>query len=626
LSATATARKDVPQPKALRERIALRAGAIAALMDPARAPARGELDAAAAALLAEWGLPAAYVGWTMVALASAFWRQQVAAVPCTRRLLLLPQCLRQAETCPAPCDAAGLSCRGCGGCPLAGLQAQAQALGYRVLVAEGSPAVMQIILSGQADAILGVACLDVLENTFDKILLAGIPCMAVPLLGNGCRNTATDEDWVARMIHTPHRPTPVSTCTYLHLMRATAAMFAPAELARLLALPNPRNGPDFRLAKMGLSPSADAGRPLSTPAIAADFLAAGGKHSRPFITLAVYDALTGGGATGADGARAAAQLPDAVRRIALAIEIFHKASLVHDDVEDDDPLRYGLPAVHRKHGVAAAVNVGDYLIGLGYRLVAAQRQPLGAAAADILAVFADAHTRLCEGQGAELSWRDRPDRELTPLEALRISALKTAPAFEAALMAGVRLAGPVAACREEIARFARHLGAAYQIVNDLDDWQPSQTSGRPGGDLLHGRPTVLWALAMANLPPRDRLELKSLVRTEGAGALGATAGLPSSAGNTVGQANRGTDHSAWVASLERARGLYEQAGVFSQAGALVSKHHARARAAVDRLPQGPLRHLLYFLADAILDRRPLGTVPIFAAEGRENGTVPLARP
>ena len=55
---------------------------------------------------------------------------------------------------------------------------------------------MQIILGGQADAILGVACLDVLENTFDKILLAGIPCMAVPLLGNGCRNTATDEDWV----------------------------------------------------------------------------------------------------------------------------------------------------------------------------------------------------------------------------------------------------------------------------------------------------------------------------------------------------------------------------------------------------------------------------------------------
>ncbi len=353
MSATATGRKDVPSAKALRERIAARAGEVAASMDRSHPPARSELDSAARAILAELALPAAYLGWTMVALASAFWRDQVAAVPCQRRLLLLPQCLRQAETCAAPCDAAGLHCRGCGGCLLDDLQVQAQSLGYRVLVAEGSPAVMQIILGGQADAILGVACLDVLENTFDKILLAGIPCMAVPLLGNGCRNTATDEDWVLRMIQTPHRPAPASTCTYLHLMRAAAEMFAPAELTRLLALEP--------------APS------LSTAAIAADFLAAGGKHSRPFITLAVYDALSGGGATGADGASAAAQLPEAVRRMALAIEIFHKASLVHDDVEDDDPFRYGQPALHRKHGVAAAVNVGDYLIGLGYRLAAAQR-------------------------------------------------------------------------------------------------------------------------------------------------------------------------------------------------------------------------------------------------------------
>ena len=552
-------------------------------MDRSHPPARSELDSAARAILAELALPGAYLGWTMVALASAFWRDQVAAVPCQRRLLLLPQCLRQAETCAAPCDAAGLHCRGCGGCLLDDLQVQAQNLGYRVLVAEGSPAVMQIILGGQADAILGVACLDVLENTFDKILLAGIPCMAVPLLGNGCHNTATDEDWVLRMIQTPHRPAPVSTRTYLHLMRAAAEMFAPAELARLLSLPSAGDCPDFRPAKMGLSPSAEPAVSLSTAAIAADFLAAGGKHSRPFITLAVYDALSGGGATGTNGASAAAQLPEAVRRMALAIEIFHKASLVHDDVEDDDPFRYGQPALHRKHGVAAAVNVGDYLIGLGYRLAAAQRGALGAeATADILALLADAHTRLCEGQGAELSWRDAPNQESDAAGVLRISALKTVPAFEAALMAGVRLAGPTAAYREPVARFARHLGVAYQILNDLDDWQPPQPSGRPGGSDLVGRPAHgPLALALANLPPQDRRELRSLVAA------------------AAGDSN----------ALERARRLYQQAGVFPQAAALVAKHHARARGAADHLPLEPLRRLLYFLADAILDRRPLGTVP-----------------
>ena len=55
-------------------------------------------------------------------------------------------------------------------------------MGYKVLVAEGSPIVLKIIVSGYVDAIVGVACLNVLEKAIDKILLAGIPCMAVPLL------------------------------------------------------------------------------------------------------------------------------------------------------------------------------------------------------------------------------------------------------------------------------------------------------------------------------------------------------------------------------------------------------------------------------------------------------------
>ncbi len=77
-------------------------------------------------------------------------------------------------------------------------------MGYRVLVAEGSPIVLKIIVSGYVDAILGVACLNVLEKAIDKILLAGIPCMAVPLLSSDCRNTSVDEDWVNEMILVRH--------------------------------------------------------------------------------------------------------------------------------------------------------------------------------------------------------------------------------------------------------------------------------------------------------------------------------------------------------------------------------------------------------------------------------------
>ncbi len=129
-----------------------------------------------------------------------------------------------------------------------------------------------------------------------------------------------------------------------------------------------------------------------------------------------------------------AAFSDSVKRAALSIETFHKASLVHDDIEDDDQFRYGDPTLHRKFGTPTAINVGDYLIGLGYRLISRDAAAIGAdAAADMLDRLADAHMKLTEGQGAELLWRDSLNKKLTPLDALKIYALKTSPAFEAAL-------------------------------------------------------------------------------------------------------------------------------------------------------------------------------------------------
>ena len=567
--------KEVPESKALRERIRAAAIRRAAGLDKAQPLARYELETYARDLLVSLDLPQAYLGWTMVALASAFWRDQVAAVPYNRRLLLLPRCLRNEELCRAQINEVGLFCADCGACCLSGLRADAERQGYRVMIAEGSPAVMKIILGGYVDAVLGVACLDMLENTLDKILLAGIPCMAVPLLSCGCRDTTADQDWVHRMIETPYRPAQLETRTYVHLMRCAAKMFEPDELDRLM----PRTRAGCRLAETdgeGLEPI----EPIAcTEAIAYDFLASGGKHSRPFITLTAYDALTGAAGTRADGARHVAQIPDEVKRMALAIEVFHKASLVHDDIEDDDALRYDRPTLHCKYGVPTAINVGDYLIGLGYRLVIGQRDALGAdVVTEILDQFAAAHTRLCEGQGAELIWRDSPNKRLSPLDALKIYALKTAPAFEAALLTGIRLASPAAPYRQLAARFSRHLGVAYQVLNDLDDWhQPGPNQGPRRTDVLSGRPTVLWAMAMQGLGDLQRRELERLLDASKRDAT----------------------------QIARADELYEQAGVYQQATALVTKHHQRARAAADRLGHDPLRRLLHFLADAILDRRSL---------------------
>ena len=218
--------KAVPSVSALREQIRQACVELAAGLDKSLPLDRQQMETMGRAILARLGQGDQYLGWTMVMLASAFWRDQVAAVPTTRRLFLLPHCLRQAETCPGLYDETGLDCGDCTACSIADYRRKAEEKGYQVLVAEGSPAVMRLIVSGEADAIVGVACLNVLEKAFDKILLAGIPCMAVPLLSSDCRNTSVDTAWIDEML-TVVRPEPVkATRTYVHLMRRLRAFSA----------------------------------------------------------------------------------------------------------------------------------------------------------------------------------------------------------------------------------------------------------------------------------------------------------------------------------------------------------------------------------------------------------------
>jgi geranylgeranyl pyrophosphate synthase len=576
--------KVVPETLELREKLRACAREVAARLDKSRPMNKDEMEAVARALLDEAGLGEGYVGWTMVALATAFWQDQVAAVPPSRRLFLLPHCLKHAEGCPADYDDFGLECKKCGACSIADFRTAAEQMGYKVLVAEGSPIVLKIIVSGYVDAIVGVACLNVLEKAIDKILLAGIPCMAVPLLSSDCRNTSVDEAWVEEMIKIEQRAPQVQTRSYVHLMRAAEGLFAPDELARLA----PRTRGDKTLAELngqgvsGLDPVA------GTEAIAYDFLTKGGKHSRPFITLAVYDALTGGRGTLADGAEHVRGFSEGVKRTALSIETFHKASLVHDDIEDDDPFRYGDETVHRRFGVPTAINVGDYLIGLGYRLVSRESAALGPeVAGDILDHLADAHMKLCEGQGAELVWRDARDKRLTALDALKIYALKTAPAFDAALYAGARLAGDATKYAEPLAQFARHLGVAFQILNDLDDWEQDATNKlAAGGDIVGGRPTVLWALALEGLDAAGREELERLA-----------AAAPSRL------------------ALGRVHELYRKADVFETAHRLVDKYQERAERVADEIEPDELRRLMYYLVDTVLDRRASDPPVVTIADG-----------
>jgi len=566
--------KEVPATRELREKLRARCQEVVSRIDRSQPPSKDDLEAIARRTLEELQLPEGYVGWTMVMLSSEFWREQVAAVPPSRRLLLLPHCLKHAEGCPADYDQFGLDCKKCGACSIADFRAVAEELGYKVLVAEGSPIVMKIIISGYVDAIIGVACLNVLEKAIDKVLLAGVPCMAVPLLSSDCRNTSVDEEWVHEMITAHQEGASTRSTTYLHLLRAAKQLFEPDQLERLA--PRQRGGPS--LAELNGTGVAGLNPIAATEAIAQTYLAQGGKYARPFITLAAHDAMTGGQGASADGARHLSVLPDAVRRVALSIETFHKASLVHDDIEDDDRFRYGIPTLHRTYGLPTAINVGDYMIGLGYRLVSRDIADLGAeVASDILDLLADAHLRLSEGQGAELLWRDARDKQLSPLDALKIYALKTAPAFEAALLCGLRCAGSIETLAPPLKQFAKHLGVAFQILNDLKDWQGDQDNKLAAGlDTLGGRPTLLWALALEKLAQPQREALLQLIKSQ-------------------------DDPATRITQVEQ---LYREANVFERAHLLVDKYQERAEKIADDIEPESLRRLLYYLVDTVLERVP----------------------
>lgn len=598
--------KAVPETRQLRDSLKLRCDQVAARLDKTRPLSKDGMEQVARQLISEDNLPEGYLGWIMVMLSSAFYRDQVAATDPKRRLFLLPHCLKHAEGCPADYDEFGMNCKQCGACSIADFRTVAEEMGYKVLVAEGSPVVLKIIVSGYVDAIVGVACLNVLEKAIDKILLSGIPCMAVPLLSSDCRNTSVDEDWVSQMVLTQQTAPVAQTRSYVHLLRAAHDLFQGATFERLIrrqrsagplteslpALDESKSASNVTAASSGL---AGLDPIAATEALGLDFVSRGGKYSRPFITLATYDALTDGQATLSSGPQVIADYSDAILRAAMSIEVFHKASLVHDDIEDDDGYRYGQATMHRRYGLSTAINVGDYLIGLGYRLVSRSGAELGAdCAADILDCLAAAHMRLSEGQGAELLWRDASDKRLTPLDALKVYALKTAPAFEAALYTGARLAGEVSHLVEPIKLFARNIGVAFQILNDLDDWEGDQHNKlSAGGDVLGGRPTLLWALALANLPADDQQRLLDL----------------------------GSSHCELsdAEKLSQVQQLYRQAQVFEQARRLIEKHEQRALEAAAQIDSEPMQRLLLYLVDTVLaHEEPVSppTVSITRSESR----------
>ena len=176
--------------------------------------------------------------------------------------------------------------------------------------------------------------------------------------------------------------------------------------------------------------------------IARNFAGRGGKRLRPRLCRAVFDACGGTGD---------------ISSVCEAVESFHKASLVHDDVQDGDETRYGRPAVWKEYGVPVAIAVGDWLVARGYQLIA---RCGFARAAQMLEATAECHRLLCEGQGDDLLG------VAGTADYVSMCARKTGEAFALAARLGALAAG---ASDEPFRRWGLAYGVLFQINDDIAD-------------------------------------------------------------------------------------------------------------------------------------------------------------
>ncbi len=465
----------IPADGALRDRLLKMAAKLVGERKPVPPLSLAELREMAEAIRCEAKVDSVYTDYVALLVSNETWRETISGIPYSQRLLLLPKCLRDSRRCQGMIDEFGLICARCGACVIHDLTQEAERLGYSVLIAEGTAVVTAMIESKQLEAVIGVSCLGVLEKCFPHMEAMSIPGMAIPLLYDGCIDTRTDLEWVLDAIHLSSQ----SRIPRIDLSKTRDAVrhwFFPESLAAVMGPPTDE-----------------------TALLAQEWLARDGKRWRPVLAVCTALALS-------DSQLLLPPNNDLnLRKLAVSVECFHKASLIHDDIEDDDNLRYGEQTMHTQHGVPLALNTGDYLLGEGYRLISELDIP-HQRKCEMLSIAANGHVTLSRGQGAELCWM-RNGKPLGTREVLSIFKNKTSPAFEVALRLGAALRGASADVHQLLSKYSDSLGIAYQIHDDLVDY--SDASG--GGDLRQLRLSVVLSIAYHRAKTNDARQLLDAV-------------------------------------------------------------------------------------------------------------------
>ena len=293
-------------------------------------------------------------------------------------------------------------------------------------------------------------------------------------------------------------------------------------------------------------------------------LASGGKRLRPTLALIAAEAIVNGGLINGD-------VIDHVMPAALALEVFHNFTLLHDDVMDRAQVRRGRPTVHVKWDDNTAILSGDQMLIEAYKLlsdVPADKLP------KVLKWFNEMATGICEGQQYDVDFEHMSQVSID--DYMMMIEKKTSVLLAYAMKIGGYIAGATPEQQEALYQYGLHIGLAFQIQDDiLDVYGDPKTFGKAiGGDILCNKKTFLLLTALENADAESKAELLQWLMA--------------------------TDCDK--EKIAAVTALYNRLGVREAGETVMEEHTAEALAQLDKLPQNKATEQLRELAEQLITR------------------------
>lgn len=301
----------------------------------------------------------------------------------------------------------------------------------------------------------------------------------------------------------------------------------------------------------------DRENPVTLYAPARYILEGKGKRIRPFLTLLASEAVCGSS--------------ENALNVALAVEILHNFTLIHDDIMDQAELRHGRPTVHKRWNVNAAILSGDMMIAFAYELAL---QAKSSRHCELIHILNDANITICEGQALDMELEEKKDATIS--DYLDMIAKKTGRLISAALEAGGVAGNGTEEELRKLVLFGENIGRAFQIQDDyLDIMAHNGKSGKiAGGDVINGKKTYLLLRSLELTSGSDHDLLHSVIINKGISA----------------------------DRVPEVKAVYERCGVLEETASLINRHTEDALSAVDNLPHAEGREYLKGFANILMKR------------------------